>query len=65
MKHIFKRSKSQIKSALDDIPGIGVKRKQELLKTFKTISKIKAASLEELTKVVGEKAAKNIKENLK
>ncbi len=63
--HRDKRSKSQIKSALDDIPGIGVRRKQELLKTFKTITKIKMASLEELTKVVGESVARNIKEKLK
>lgn len=62
--HRDKRSKSQVASALDTIPGIGEKRKATLLKTFKSVARIKKASLEELTAVVGEVLAKNIKENL-
>ena len=42
------RTKRVKRSALDDIPGVGPKRKQELLKHFKTISAIKNASLDEL-----------------
>lgn len=62
--HRDKRSKGQVASALDTIPGIGEKRKATLLKTFKSVARIKKASLEELTAIVGETLAKNIKENL-
>ena len=62
--HRDKRSKSQVASALDNIKGIGEKRKTALLKAFKSVSRIKQASLEEIAAVVGEAAAKNIKESL-
>ena len=62
--HRDKRSKSQVASALDNIKGIGEKRKADLLKTFKSVSRIKQASLEEIAAVVGEANAKNIKESL-
>ena len=63
--HRDKRSKSQIASVLDNISGIGEKRKTALLKTFKSVSRIKKASLEELTEIVGPSIAKNIQEKLK
>lgn len=63
--HRDKRSKSQVASALDNIKGIGEKRKTALLKAFKSVSRIRQASLEEIAAVVGEAAAKNIKESLK
>ena len=63
--HRDKRSKNQIASALDNIPGIGEKRKTALLKAFKSVSRIKKASLEELTEIVGPSIAKNIQEKLK
>ena len=63
--HRDKRSKSQIDSVLDHIPGIGDKRKSALLKAFKSVTRIKKASLEEIAGIVGLKAAKNIKEILK
>ena len=63
--HRDKRSKSQIASVLDNIPGIGEKRKTALLKSFKSVSRIKKASLEELTEIVGPSVAKNIQEKLK
>ena len=53
--HRDKRSKSQIASALDNVKGIGEKRKT---------ARIKKASLEELAEVVGESAAKSVKESL-
>ena len=59
------RSKSQIASVLDNIPGIGEKRKTALLKAFKSVSRIKKASLEELAEIVGPSFAKNIQEKLK
>ena len=63
--HRDKRSKSQIVSVLDNIPGIGEKRKTALLKAFKSVSRIKNASLEELAEIVGPSIAKNIQEKLK
>lgn len=60
--HRDKRSKSQIASALDNVKGIGEKRKTALLKAFKSVARIKKASLEELAEVVGENAAKSVKE---
>ena len=62
--HRDKRSKSQIESALDNVKGIGEKRKTALLKAFKSVARIKKASLEELAEVVGENAAKSVKESL-
>jgi len=47
------RSKSQLKSSLDDISGIGPKRQRALLKYFGSLKKIKAASLEELLEMPG------------
>ena len=63
--HRDKRSKSQIASVLDNIPGIGEERKTALLKAFKSVSRIKKASLEELAEIVGPSIAKNIQEKLK
>lgn len=62
--HRDKRSKSQIASALDNIKGIGEKRKTALLKAFKSVARIKKASMEELTEIIGESAAKSVKESL-
>ena len=62
--HRDKRSKSQVASVLDHIPGVGEKRKTALLKTFKSVARIKQASLEEIAAVVGESVAKNIQEKL-
>ena len=59
------RSKGSLSSILDDIPGIGEKRRKELIKEFKTINKIKEASIDELSKVVPKEIAQNIKDYLK
>lgn len=63
--HRDKRSKSQIASALDSIKGIGEKRKSDLLRTFKSVARIRKASLQEIAAVIGEAAAINVKEALK
>jgi len=47
------RSKSQLKSPLDDIPGVGPRRQRALLKHFGSLKKIKAASLAELQAMPG------------
>ena len=51
------RSKRLHYSELDAIAGIGLKRKQELLKTFKSLTGIAAASLEELERILPKDAA--------
>lgn len=63
--HRDKRSKSQVASALDSIKGIGEKRKLDLLRTFKSVARIRKASLQEIAAVIGEAAAINVKEALK
>ena len=57
------RDKATTKSELDDIAGIGEKRKRELLKKFGSVSKIKEATVEELISVKG--ITKDIAENIK
>jgi excinuclease ABC subunit C len=47
------RGKTQVQSILDDIKGVGTKRKQILIKHFKGIDQIKAASLEDLEQIEG------------
>ena len=51
------RSKRLRYSELDSIPGIGPKRKEELLKTFKSLAGIKKASLYELERILPKDAA--------
>jgi excinuclease ABC subunit C len=56
------RGKGEVTSQLDMIPGLGNSRKKELMKYFGTISKIAAASTDDLCKVegIGEKLAHKI-----
>ena len=56
------RSKSISESSLDDIAGIGKKRKMNILKEFGTIDNVKKASIEELAKIEGmnKKTAENV-----
>ena len=58
------RSKGAISSILDNVEGIGEKRKKDLLKKYKTITNLKKASLEELEKILPIKVANNLKEFL-
>lgn len=58
--HRNKRSKSQVRSALDDIKGIGPKTRTLLLKHFKSVKRIKEASEEEISMVVGAAKARVI-----
>ncbi|MBT7618580.1 MAG: excinuclease ABC subunit UvrC [Calditrichaeota bacterium] len=52
-RHRLLRGKRQIKSKLDDIPGVGPARRQALLKTFGSVKRISAASIEEIAAVKG------------
>lgn len=49
------RSKGALESVLDEVAGIGAKRRTELLKTFGSLDNIRKASKEELTKIIPEK----------
>ena len=54
------RSKGAVESILDTIPGIGSKRKEEILKKYKTLSKIKEAGVEELSKMLPQNTAEQL-----
>ena len=55
--HRDKRSKNALKSEIDDIKGIGPKTKEVLIAKFKSVKRIKNASLEELTDAIGQAKA--------
>ena len=61
--HREKRSKHQTASVLDNIKGIGEKTKTQLLKKFKSVKRIREATLDELSNEIGQAKAKIIKEN--
>jgi len=51
--HRSLRSKAQVKSVLDDIPGIGPARRKALMRKFQSLENIRNASVEELMQVDG------------
>jgi len=55
--HRDKRSKTQIASELDTIPGIGEKTKNDLINHFKSIKRIKSAELKDLIEIAGNSRA--------
>ncbi len=59
------RSKGSLESILDMVEGIGAKRKKELLKKYKTITKLKDLSIEDLKEILPETVASNLYEFLK
>ena len=58
--HRDKRSKRALHSELDDIPGIGPKTKEQLIKAFKTVKRVKEADIDILSEEVGRKKAEII-----
>jgi excinuclease ABC subunit C len=60
--HRNKRSKGTFKNQLEEIPGIGKLTAEKLLKHFKSVKKVKEASAEEITNLVGEKLQQKIKQ---
>ncbi|GFH42707.1 UvrABC system protein C [Lactococcus hodotermopsidis] len=59
------RSKNSFSSQLDNIKGLGPKRKQQLMRTFKSLTKVQAATPEEIYEAgIPYKVAKRIKEKL-
>jgi excinuclease ABC subunit C len=61
--HKSLRGKRALVSELDGVPGIGAKRKKELIKHFGSVSKIREGSIEEIASVPG--LNKGLAENLK
>ena len=62
--HRNKRSKHQIASILDNVPGIGPKTKTLLLNRFHSVKRIREAEEDELAAVIGASKAKVLKEFL-
>ncbi len=60
--HRSLRSKAQVKSVLDEIPGVGPARRKALMRHFKSIEEIKAAGVEELAALpeINRRAAEEI-----
>ena len=58
--HRSRREKRSFASELDDIPGLGQKRKQRLLARYRSKSAIQKASVEELAQIVGKKTAAEV-----
>ena len=54
------RGKAMTKSILDEVEGIGEVRKKEIWKHFKSLKRLKEATIEEIRQVVPEKVAQNI-----
>ena len=63
--HRDKRSKHALKSAIDDIKGIGPKTKELLLSELKTVSNIQSTDLQTLTNIIGAAKAKIVFEYFK
>ena len=61
--HRNKRLKNTLKTELTSIEGIGPKTSQKMLTAFKSIKKIKEASLDELQDVLGKSAGKKVFEH--
>jgi excinuclease ABC subunit C len=62
--HRNTRAKERLASPLDDVPGLGPKRRRQLIKRFRSLAGIKEASPQELAEVVPEKVAEAIREHL-
>jgi excinuclease ABC subunit C len=60
------RAKRQVKSAFDDLPGVGPKRKRELLKVFGSAKRVRDAPVERIAAVpgIGRALAERIKVHL-
>jgi excinuclease ABC subunit C len=58
--HRQRRGKRQTQSALSEIPGVGPKTAQKLLKEFGSVANIQRAGVEKLTKVISRKSAEKI-----
>jgi excinuclease ABC subunit C len=58
--HRRSRTKRDLRSALDDVPGIGARRRKQLLTTFGSVAGVRRASRQELEAAVGAKTAEAV-----
>jgi len=58
--HRTRRAKSTLRSALDDVPGVGPRRRKALLTAFGSVAGVRRASREDLTRVAGARTAEAI-----
>ena len=58
------RTKGSISSAIDNIQGIGPAKKKQLLEKFKSVARMKQASLTDISEIVGKKLAEKIKASI-
>jgi excinuclease ABC subunit C len=61
-RHRRARSRRSLASSLTAIPGIGPKRKRQLLRVFGSLEGVRQASLEELSRVLGRALGRRVKE---
>ena len=59
------RSKGSLASILDEVEGIGEKRRKELLRKFSSLKKIKEATIEDLKEILPDDVALNLYDYLK
>ena len=62
--HSNLRTKKQTQNALEKIDGVGAKTRAKLLREFGSLKNVREAPMQELSKIVGEKLAQKIKQNL-
>lgn len=62
--HRLRREKRSFESRLDNIPGLGKKRKAALLDKYKDLKEIKKAAPEDLAKIIGAKATQTLLDEL-
>ena len=62
--HRQKRSKHQVASELDEIKGIGPKTRDLLIKHFRSVKRIREASAEALSEIIGNNKAKILRKAL-
>ena len=58
------RTKKQTQNILEKIDGVGAKTRAKLLREFGSVKRIREAPVSEISKIVGEKLAEKIKQNL-
>ena len=62
--HRLRRGKRQTATALREIPGVGPKTAQKLLRHFGSVANIRRAGVDELSKVISQKGAEKVLESL-
>ena len=66
IRSLFDRTRDDVRTVLEDVPGVGAETRRALLRRFGSVENVRAASTADLTDVpgVGEKTAQSIRERL-